>query len=110
MKLRQIEIFHAVYVTGSVSAAARLLNISQPSVTKILRYAESSLGLSLFERTKGRLVPTEDAHELFVEVEEVQKRVEQLRRASRNLRFGQGRTLRVSVLPSLGLGAIPEAV
>ena len=110
MKLRQIEIFHAVYVTGSVSAAARLLNISQPSVTKILRYAESSLGLSLFERTKGRLVPTEDAHELFVEVEEVQKRVEQLRRASRNLRFGQGRTLRVSVLPSLGRGAIPEAV
>jgi DNA-binding transcriptional LysR family regulator len=79
-------------------------------VTKILRYAESSLGLSLFERTKGRLVPTEDAHELFVEVAEVQKRVDQLRRASRNLRFGQGRTLRVSVLPSLGLGAVPEAV
>lgn len=110
MKLRQIEIFHAVYMTGSVSAAARMLNISQPSVTKILRYAETSLGLSLFERTKGRLVPTEDAHELFLEVAEVQKRVDQLRRASRNLRFGQGRTLRVSVLPSLGLGAIPDAV
>lgn len=110
MKLRQIEIFHAVYVTGSVSAAARILNISQPSVTKILHYAESSLGLPLFERTKGRLVPTEDAHELFVEVAEVQKRVDQLRQASQNLRFGRGRTLRVSVLPSLGLGAIPEAV
>lgn len=110
MKLRQIEIFHAVYVTGSVSAAARLLNISQPSVTKILRYAESSLGLTLFERTKGRLVATGDAHELFAEVVEVKKHVDRLQQASQNLRYGRGRTLRVSVLPSLGLGAIPDAV
>ncbi|MDZ3832297.1 MAG: LysR family transcriptional regulator [Sphingopyxis sp.] len=110
MKLRQIEIFHAVYLTGSVSAAARVLNISQPSVTKILHYAESSLGLTLFDRTRGRLVPTEDAHELFSEVAEIQKRVDLLQQASRNLRFGRGRTLRISVLPSLGLGAIPDAV
>lgn len=110
MKLRQIEIFHAVYVTGSVSAAARMLNISQPSVTKILRYAETSLGLTLFDRTKGRLVPTEDAHELFSEVTEIQKRVDRLQQASQNLRSGRDRTLRISVLPSLGLGAIPDAV
>lgn len=110
MKLRQIEIFHAVYVTGSVSAAARLLNISQPSVTKILRYAETSLGLPLFDRIKGRLVPTEDAHELFSGAAEIQKHVDQLQQHSRNLRFGRGHTLRVAVLPSLGLGAIPDAV
>jgi len=33
MNLRHIEIFHAVYVNGSVSGAARTLNISQPSVS-----------------------------------------------------------------------------
>ncbi|WP_300535865.1 LysR family transcriptional regulator, partial [Sphingosinicella sp.] len=37
MNLRHIEIFHAVYSNGSVSAAARALNVSQPSVTKVLR-------------------------------------------------------------------------
>ena len=41
MNLRHIEIFHAVYVNGSVSAAARALNVSQPSVSKMLRHAES---------------------------------------------------------------------
>ena len=44
MNLRHIEIFHAVYVNGSVSAAARALNVSQPSVSKTLRHAESLLG------------------------------------------------------------------
>lgn len=110
MKLRHIEIFHAVYVNGSVSAAARVLNISQPSVSKTLRHAESLLGFPLFQRTKGRLIPTEDAHSLFSEVSEIQDRVFALREAGRNLKRGAGSMLRLSALPSLALGALPAAV
>ena len=109
MNLRHIEIFHAVYVNGSVSAAARALNVSQPSVSKTLRHAESLLGLELFQRTGGRLVPTEDAHALFGGVAEIQDRVRALREAGRNLRAGAGTYLRVSALPSIALGALPEA-
>jgi DNA-binding transcriptional LysR family regulator len=110
MNLRHIEIFHAVYVNGSVSAAARALNVSQPSVSKMLRHAESLLGFQLFQRTSGGLVPTEDAHSLFAEVREIQDRVHALREAGRNLRRGIGGTLRISALPSLALDAIPTAV
>jgi DNA-binding transcriptional LysR family regulator len=110
MNLRHIEIFHAVYVNGTVSAAARALNVSQPSVSKTLRHAESLLGFELFQRTGGRLVATEDAHALFAEVAEIQDRVRALREAGRNLRAGAGATLRVSALPSLALGALPTAV
>jgi DNA-binding transcriptional LysR family regulator len=110
MNLRHIEIFHAVYVNGSVSGAARALNISQPSVSKTLRHAESLLGYPLFQRTGGRLVPTDDAHTLFDEVREIQDRVYALREASRNLRRGGGATLRISALPSLALDALPTAV
>ena len=110
MKLRHIEIFHTVYVNGSVSAAARALNISQQSVSKTLRHAESLLGFPLFERTGGRLVPTQDAHVLFTEVSEIQDRVFALREASRNLRRGTGGMLRVSALPSLALHVLPMAV
>lgn len=109
MNLRQIEVFHAVYLHGTVSAAARALNVSQPSVTKVLRHAESSIGLPLFERTRGRLIPTEDARALFVEVSEIQDRVRSLRQACHNLRIGRGGLLRVSALPSLGLQAVPQA-
>ena len=110
MNLRHIEIFHAVYVNGSVSAAARALNVSQPSVSKTLRHAESLLGFPLFQRTKGRLVATEDAHVLFTEVSEIQDRVYALREAGRNLKRGSAGMLRVSALPSLALEAVPTAV
>lgn len=110
MNLRHIEIFHAVYVSGSVSAAARALNVSQPSVSKTLRHAEGLLGFELFQRTGGRLVPTEDAHALFSSVADIQERVRALREAGRNLRLGAGTTLRVSALPGLALGVLPAAV
>lgn len=110
MKLRHIEIFHTVYLSGSVSAAARILSVSQPSVTKVLRHAEQQIGFPLFVRTRGRLVPTEEAHLLFQEVSDIQDRVYALRQSSQNLRKGRGAVIRVAALPSLGLGAIPDAV
>jgi len=110
MNLRHIEIFHAVYVNGSVSAAARALNVSQPSVSKTLRHAETLLGFELFHRTNSRLIPTEDAHALFGDVADIQERVRALREAGRNLRASAGATLRISALPSLALGALPTAV
>ncbi|MDF2494187.1 LysR substrate-binding domain-containing protein [Sphingomonas sp.] len=110
MNLRHIEIFHAVYVNGSVSAAARALNVSQPSVSKTLRHAETLLGFDLFQRTGGRLVPTEDARNLFADVAEIQERVRALREAGRNMRSGGGGRLRISALPSLALGVLPMAV
>ncbi len=110
MNLRHIEIFHAVYVNGSVSAAARALNVSQPSVSKMLRHAESLLGFDLFHRTSGGLVATEDAHVLFADVGEIQDRVHALREAGRNLKRGIGGVLRISALPSLALDALPTAV
>ena len=57
---------------------------------KTLRHAESLLGFQLFQRTKGRLVATEDAHALFSEVSEIQDKVNALREAGRNLKRGAG--------------------
>ncbi|MCJ2189001.1 LysR family transcriptional regulator [Novosphingobium beihaiensis] len=110
MRLRHIEIFHAVYEQGSVSEAARVLNVSQPSVSKVLRHAEDQLGYDLFQRTKGRLIATEAAHELFAEVSEVYSRLGRLSRAARNIGARKGGHLRLAVLPSLGLAMAPQAV
>ncbi len=110
MNLRQIEIFYAVYMNGSVSAAARALGISQPSVTKTLRHAEDKLGFPLFDRRHRRLIATEDARAMFGEVAEIQAKVAALKQTGRNIRRGHGGTLRVSALPSLGLGLLPNAV
>lgn len=108
--LRHIEIFHAVYQTGSLSGAARLLGVSQPSVSKVLRHAESQLGLSLFGVVKGRLVATHEAHRLFEDASAVQDRVTALFEAARNLRRAEHGHLRIATNHSLGLRVVPHAI
>ena len=54
MRFRQIEIFHAVYTTGSISGAARMLRVSQPSVSKVLHHLQAQLGFELFKLHRGR--------------------------------------------------------
>lgn len=110
MNLRHIEIFHAVYVNGSVSAAARALNVSQPSVSKTLRRAEALFGAALFERTGGRLVPTDEAHALIAEVTDIQQRVAALREGGHGQLGEERGLLRISALPSIALEALPTAV
>ena len=85
MRLRHIEVFHAVMQTGSVSKAAELLGISQPAASKVLGHAESALGFRLFERIKGRLRPTAEAAILFVEAEKIQHGMGQVRSLAENL-------------------------
>lgn len=110
LNLRHIEVFHAVYVNGSVSAAARTLNVSQPSVSNVLRHAETRLGFLLFKRAKGRLVPTDDAHALFREVAEIYDRVGSLKQKARNIAHASDGHIRLSVLPGYGLDIAPLAV
>ncbi len=110
MRLRHIEVFHAVFTTGSVSQAAKLLNVSQPSVSKVLRHAEDNLGYALFERVKGRVVPTAEAHALFAEAKDIQDQLQALERRARNLKAGRAGHVRLMVMPALGLDLLPMAV
>ena len=110
MRLRQIEIFHAVYANGSISSAARALNVSQPAVSKVLRHTESQLGIRLFDLVRGRLVPTDEAHALFREVDEVFHRVTSLQQTASNLRNSGAGHLRIGIVPSLGLEVMPQVI
>ncbi|WP_188054262.1 MULTISPECIES: LysR family transcriptional regulator [unclassified Sphingosinithalassobacter] len=110
MRFRQIEIFHAVYTHGSISAAARALGVSQPSVSKTLRHAEDSLGFTLFQIARGRLVPTDEAHALMREAGDVFERLESLQQTARNLSQAGGGHIRLGIVPSLALDIVPQAM
>jgi LysR family transcriptional activator of nhaA len=53
LNYRHLLYFRTVAAEGGVSAAARVLNVSQPSVSVQIRKLEQSLGHRLFER-EGR--------------------------------------------------------
>jgi DNA-binding transcriptional LysR family regulator len=59
-----LEIFHAVLEQRSFSGAARVLGISQPTVSRHIDSLEQSLGRELFTRTSGGLEPSTVALDL----------------------------------------------
>lgn len=108
--LRQIEYFRAVMESGSVSGAAALLNVSQPNVSRMIKYTETRLGLTLFERRKGRLQPTPEAMALFAEVQSLHVHLESLQDSVRRIASGAYRRFQVGASPSLGRHVVPKVL
>jgi hypothetical protein len=67
--LRQIEALKAVIEHSTVSAAAKVLHVSQPAMSKLIAHLEAEAGLQLLARIKGRLTPTEPGMRLYDEVD-----------------------------------------
>ncbi|WP_164305286.1 LysR family transcriptional regulator, partial [Streptococcus pneumoniae] len=61
LTLAQLDALRAVVSTRGVSEAARLLNVSQPAVSKLLRQVERSLRLTLLQRDGNRVTVTREA-------------------------------------------------
>ncbi|MFC1689138.1 LysR family transcriptional regulator [Pseudomonadota bacterium] len=110
MRLRQIEVFHAVYSTGSVTRAAEMLSVSQPSVSKVLAHAEQQLGYALFDRVRGKLIPTPEADQLFSHVIKVNDSVDRLRNLAENLRTAEQGSVRIASTPAFGIDLLPRAI
>ena len=71
LRFRQLQAFHAIVETGTVTGAAEGMGISQPGVSNLLAELERQTGLKLFERRHGRLVPTPEAELMHREIETV---------------------------------------
>ena len=91
MRLRHIEVFNAVMLTGSVSAAARMINVTQPAVSRTLQHAEIQLGFQLFQRVGGRLKPTVEAQTLYPHIERLFSQLDEVQRLSASLKAGRGK-------------------
>ena len=61
----QIRAFHATATTGSLSAAARRLGLTQPTLSRQVQALEAGLGVALFERLGRRLVLTQTGADLL---------------------------------------------
>nr|WP_314265487.1 LysR substrate-binding domain-containing protein [uncultured Moellerella sp.] len=108
MKLRHLDIFYAVMTCGSLTRAAEVLHISQPAASKALKHAEQQLGLVLFQRIRGKLLPTDEALLLFEEAKKVYQNLDHLRILAQNLAKNPHGKLAIGCLPSLGLNLVPE--
>ncbi|MBI1219380.1 MAG: LysR family transcriptional regulator [Rhodobacteraceae bacterium] len=110
MNFRQLEAFHNVMISGSTVRAAELMNVTQPAVSRAIGDLELSLGFALFDRVRGRLVPTPEGQLFFREVGESYRGIAHLRSAAAAIReYGSG-VLRVASLAALSSSLVPNAI
>jgi len=110
MRLRHIEVVNAIRVTGTLKAAAALLSLTQPAITQILQSAERQLGYPLFDRVRGKLIPTREAQLLFPEILRLDEQLQAVQRLAQNLRGGTGdSSIRVLAAPALAQTVLADA-
>ncbi|MGJ7609675.1 MULTISPECIES: LysR family transcriptional regulator [unclassified Variovorax] len=110
INLKHIEVFHAIMRTGSVTGAARMLNVTQPAISSVLKHLESRLRMKLFDRTGGRLQPTPEAHALMPDVAGIFGRLEAIERLTQDLAGGRLGTLSIAASSPIANGRLARLV
>jgi DNA-binding transcriptional LysR family regulator len=78
--IAQLQAFVWTATIGSVDAAARRLNVSQPTISLRLKALEAEVGLALFERFGRGIRPTPDGYEFLPEARRILEGMERLSR------------------------------
>lgn len=110
LTLRQIEVIRAIMVTGTVGGAARLLNVSSPGVSRVMKHAEMSVGVKLFSRKGGRYSPTREANAIFNQINSVYDKVEDLQFVISRIKRGANIELKIGSVPSIANVMVPRAI
>lgn len=110
INIRQVETFRAVMLSGSVVGAAKLLNVTQPGVSRTISHLELHLGYALFERRGRRIYPTAEAEALYREVDRLYVGMDQIGQAAMDIRLHRAGTLRVASLSALSQWLVPQVV
>lgn len=110
MKLNQMRDIIATAETGSLRAAARLLGITQPAITRSIRELEQELGVALFDRHQFGMQPTAMGQ---IMLERARAVVEELRRAREEIGQRQGEMtgeVRIAMSAISTFALMPQAV
>lgn len=107
---RQVEAFKAVIEKGSVTAAATSMHVSQPSVSRLLRSLEESVGFPLFDRKKGRLLPTPEAMLFYEEIQRYFRNFQRLAHTAADIRALARGHLRIGSFIALSLAVTPTVI
>lgn len=96
--------------SGSLTAAAKKLNVSQSALSQVLRHMEGQLGFDLFRRKSGRLIATAEAHLLFAEAQKAADALDDVRALAANLGRFRKDHLKIACTPMFAMRVAPQAL
>jgi len=110
LNMKSLECFRVILSTGSATAAAKQLRLTQPAVSRLLKVLEDAIGAPLFYREKGRLIPTQEALLLSPEVDLALQSVQHVSELAHNLHNANYGELRIVAPPSFTEGLLSGIV
>lgn len=110
MNLKQAHYIQTVAREGGITAAAKKLHISQPSLSQMLKQVEGELGVALFDRSVSPFQLT-FAGEKYIRAAEIMLRTnEQLENEIREIRDENSGRLRLGISVQRAMQVLPLAV
>jgi DNA-binding transcriptional LysR family regulator len=110
MNIKGLRAFKQIMATGTLSAAAKSMNISDSALSRQLSLLETELGLVLFSRQKRRLIPTDEGEQFFREAERVLDSIEQIPEIVREIKSGTRRRMRIISMPRMASSIAVPAI
>ena len=106
--VRQIEAFRCLMLTGSMTQAARMMGVTQPAISRLLKDLQANFKLTLFEKHGTGVAPTAEATALYAEVERSYVGLDRIRSSAEEIRTRRTSSLRIAALPALANGILPR--
>lgn len=110
MDIRQLEAFVAVMTIGSITGAAKLLERSQPAISRQIQELELDLGEPLLHRNGPKVTPTALGYVLYEEAERIVNGVRRIQQHARRTAEVPSAPLLVSATSALSLGVVAPAL
>lgn len=110
MDIKLLEAFRAVVENRSVTRAATVLGLTQPAVSAQIARLEALVGFDLFERSGGRLKPTDESRRFYGEVMNAIGMIDRLGQIAENIRSGRASDIVIASHPSASISILPELV
>jgi len=93
-----------------VTGAGARLHVTQPAVSRLIRDLEAEIGFALFERRRGRLVPTAEAQALDEVVQRAFTGLETIATTVREVRAFRRGSLSIAAMPGVALKLLPRVI
>lgn len=110
MNLKQAHYIKTIAECGSITAAAKKLYVSQPSLSQMLRYVEEELGVEIFDRSVTPFRITYAGEKCLQAAQIMLSAQAQLESEIREIRHEHAGRLRLGVSVSRGLQVLPLVI
>jgi LysR family transcriptional regulator, hydrogen peroxide-inducible genes activator len=110
LKLRDLRYLVAVADARHFGRAARMCNVSQPTLSAQVKKLEDYLGVQLLEREPRRVVPTQAGEQVIARARRILEASDEVVTLARSHRDPLAGQLRVALLPTIGPYLLPRVM